>query len=96
MSEQARQSSAAAWLSGLSNGDRSEEGQSAAGSWDAGQGAGQPLLSAVLICCLLSHTWTSRCDTWLLIKLMPKDVVSSFLFFLFQSCLVIAWCYDMH
>ena len=90
MSEQARQSSAAAWLSGLSSGDRSEEGQSAAGSWDAGQGAGQPLLSAVLICCLLSHTWTSWYDTLLLTKVTSTGVVFSFLFFVFLSCLMFA------
>jgi hypothetical protein len=55
VSEQACQSSAAARLSGLSGGDTSEEGQSAADSGDADQGAGQPLLLAVLVCCLLSH-----------------------------------------
>lgn len=55
MSEKARQSSAAARLSGLPSGDRSEEGQSAADSRHAGEGAGQPLLFAMLVCCLHSH-----------------------------------------
>ena len=34
--------------------------------------------------CTKSLTWAARCNTWLLIKLMPKGVVFPFRFFSFM------------
>jgi hypothetical protein len=51
----------------------------------------QVSLCYLLICCLLSDTWTSWYDTWLVIELTPKDVVFSFLFVsvLSHDCMVL-------
>ncbi len=39
------------------------------------------------VICFIAYAWAARYNTWLLIKLTPKGVVFSFLFFSFLSLL---------